>query len=440
MVYEEKLGSLIRIQTVSQQDEAYAENFNFFEIALTELFPAFFKATEDIGLEKVFLRVWQGLDKTLDPLVLMSHQDVVEASGNWTYPPFSGMIKDGYVWGRGALDNKGTLFSILEASDQLASQGFQPERTIYFLSGKNEEIGGEDARRAREWFISHSIHIYMTLDEGGAIIDDPLPGAHGRFAMIGLGEKSFANVRFIASGPGGHASTPSRHSPIAQLCSFVVECDRKKIFTASMNKVVKSMLKSLAPSMKGLKRIVFSSIGLTGPLVKAVMLKASPAASAMLRTTMAFTTAQGSSRANVIPQQAWVGANLRFSHHQGSRKSLEAVSAIAHKHGLEVKIDSQGIDSPIGDPDSKGFRIVEDACRKALGIKAVPYIQTGASDSRWLAGISDYTFRFAPLDMSEGLLKSVHGIDERVPISSLAKAVDFFKTIIGLVAESQMSK
>ena len=140
MVYEEKLGSLIRIQTVSQQDEAYAENFNFFEIALTELFPAFFKATEDIGLEKVFLRVWQGLDKTLDPLVLMSHQDVVEASGNWTYPPFSGMIKDGYVWINGVKQNEPYVKGVTSYSgfNEIKLEGIVPEGMVIAM-GDNRQ-------------------------------------------------------------------------------------------------------------------------------------------------------------------------------------------------------------------------------------------------------------------------------------------------------------
>jgi carboxypeptidase PM20D1 len=266
------------------------------------------------------------------------------------------------------------------------------------------------------------------------ILEEPMAGAKGSFAMIGLGEKGCADLKFIARSSGGHASTPGKNTPLVRLGRFMVAAEKEKLFPADMHPVIQEMLRRISGTMsQPLKFILGYSKCFRGLLVKVIPM-VSETAGAMLKTTLAFTMAKGSDGSNVLPQEAWVMGNMRFSHHQGGERSIEAVRALAAKYDIETVVVDPGFSSPMSDYRSEGFQLVERAVAAVFpGVIPSPYLMTGASDSRYMGRICDTCIRFAPIPITEAQMASIHGIDENVDLSALAPAVDFYKFILAEV-------
>ena len=170
----------------------------------------------------------------------------------------------------------------------------------------------------------------------------------------------------------------------------------------------------------------------TAALIKQIVPRLSGTAAALFRTTIAFTMAKGSEGLNVIPQEAFVTGNVRFSHHQGQKGSLDALRKLAKKYDVEMEIISPGLTSRLTDFKGEAFRLAEEAVRKAFpDVEPVPYIMTGASDSRFFDAVSEQCIRFVPFWISDQQLGSVHGIDENVNIDTLEPAVNYYRYLIG---------
>lgn len=429
--YAKTLSRLIRCETISRIDQTDLSRFYAFHMILEETFPQIFEKLEKEIFDGSLLMRWPGVRQDLDPVILMSHHDVVEANGNWTHEAFSGDIADGRVWGRGTLDTKGNLWAMLQAAEELAAEGWQPQRDIYFVSACNEETTGHGGNTISNELKNRGIHPFMVLDEGGMILTDPVAGAHGTFAIAGVGEKGIADLKFIAHSRGGHASTPGKDTPLVRLGKFMAAAEKSDVFTIEMSPVVEEMFTRMAPSMSGYMKFLCSHLRIFKGLIAKVMPSVSPAAAAMLRTTLAFTMAKGSEGSNVLPQEAYVIGNMRFSHHQGGDASIEAIRNLAARYDIETEVLVKGIESPLSDYTSEAFQLVERAVSASYpGVKTIPYVMNAASDSRFFGRICDNCIRFAPFKISDEQLNSVHGLDENVDISTLAQAVDFFTYIL----------
>lgn len=429
--YAERLSRMIQAETVSSYDDNDLTKFYKFHKLLKEEFPSIFAACEFEDFSGSILLRWKGKDEKLLPILLMNHHDVVEATGNWTHPPFSGEIADGKIWGRGALDTKGGLFGMLEAADELASEGFIPCRDIYFMTTCCEETTGAGADTISKTLLERGIRLAMVLDEGGMILDEPMSGVNGQYAMVGVGEKGYTDLKFTARSSGGHASTPGKDTPLVRLGKFMAAADKKNVFKVKMSPTVRATLSSLSEGMSGHLKLVLGHPKLFSPLLCRVMPSISGTAGAMLKTTLAFTMAHGSNGTNVLPEEAYVIGNMRYSHHQGGKASIEAISSLAKKYGIETEILHGGFDSPLSDHTSSAFAHIKTAVDKSFdNVKTAPYIMNAASDSRFMSRVCDNCFRFAPFSINQTQLASVHGIDENLDVSTLAPAVDFYRYII----------
>ena len=305
----------------------------------------------------------------------MSHHDVVEAPGEWKYPPFSGEIADGKIWGRGTLDTKGNLWAILQAAEELLNDGFVPTRDIYFLTTRNEETNGDGANEISSTLKDRGVYFDFVLDEGGMIVIDPIAGVKGKFAMIGLGEKGQADLKFTARSKGGHASTPGKNTPLVRLGKFMAEVEKSDIFVTEMPDAIYEMFRRMAPHMTGYMKTVFSNISVLKKPVTKLLPAINNTAGAMVKTTLAFTMAQGSNGRNVLPQEAWVVGNMRFSHHQGRESSIEAVKQLAAKFDIETEVLEPGFPSPITDFKGDAFKLVEKAVENVFpDVVASPYL------------------------------------------------------------------
>ena len=429
--YAVTLSKMIRCETVSALGQKDLTKFEGFHSLLYTLFPGVFQTlTTEVFHGSLLLR-WKGTDESLDPVLFMSHHDVVEASGPWKHAPFSGDIAEGKVWGRGTVDTKGNLFAILQSAEELIREGYTPRRDIYIESACNEETTGEGAAEIAAALKARGIHLFMTMDEGGMILQDPIGGANGTFAMIGVGEKCTVNLKFTARSEGGHASTPGKNTPLVRLGKFMAAADSSHIFKVEMEPVIQEMFRRMAPTLKKPLRTLAGHIDKSRKLLEKAIPSLSPTAAALLRTTLAFTMAGGSDGANVLPQEAWVIGNMRCSHHQGRKASVAAITKLARKYGITVKILSAHVESPIADYNGEPFRLVEWICEKTYpDVIPTPYLMTGASDSRSFAKICEDGIRFAPFVIDKQQLASIHGLDENIDVASLAPAVDFFKLMM----------
>jgi len=435
MAYAEKLSRMVRCETVSVPGEERREAFLAFHRELETLFPRVHASLEKIEIDGSLLFYWKGRSSAR-PLVLMSHQDVVPAEGEWIRPPFSGEIADGKVWGRGSSDTKCSVMAFFQAVEELLAEGFVPPNDVWLSSSCTEETGGDGCTKLVAELKRRGVKPWLVCDEGGGIIRDPMGGIHGNFAMIGVFEKGTAEVRFTAESNGGHASAPKAGSPIALLADFVHEAEHKRIFRRKLPKEVAAMFETLGPYASFPLRWIFTNLWLFRPLLLQVLPLISAQAGAMIRTTAAFTMQSGSEAYNVMPSKATLTANLRFIPHEGMKESLAVLGKLANKHHLTMDlIRGNDYTAPV-DIHGEPFRLVQAMVEKTFpGCPGSPYVMTGATDSRFYQEICPDVVRFAPVIYGPEQMKGMHGLNETIEISCLPGAVDFYRNLIAAVPE-----
>lgn len=426
----EKLSKMVQYDTTSHDHVVETEKFLGFHKVLEELFPLVHANLEKTEIDGNLLFHWKGQSKE-KPILLMSHQDVVVAEGEWIHEPFSGDIADGKVWGRGTSDTKCSVMGFFEAVEELLAEGFVPETDVYLASSCTEEWAGDGAPKIVAELQRRGVELFLVCDEGGGIITDPIGGINGNFAMVGVFEKGKADVKFTARSTGGHASAPSANTPIARLSAFVQEMEHHSPFRKEISKEVAAMFRTLAPYGNFGLKLVFSNLWLFGPLLKIVLPKISAQAGAMIKTTIGFTMQSGSNAYNVLPQEATLGANLRFIPHQGEKESLQLLEQVATKHGLEMEVvHSNDYTEPV-DIHGDGFKLVEETIAKTFpGLPCSPYVMTGATDAQFYQPICKNCVRFAPVIYGPEQMKGMHGINENIEYNCLPGAVRFYKNII----------
>ena len=430
--YAQKLQKMIQVDTVSVRDQPDPDKFRKLHKVMEELFPNVFKSCEKIDLDGNLLVRWQGKNPDIQPIVLTSHLDVVPADGDWTYPPFEGKIVDDKIYGRGAFDVKCGVFSFYQAVEELIKVGYVPECDIYLGSSCTEEIGGDGASKICNWFVERGIRPFLLCDEGGTITDDPFIGVKGSFAAVGIFEKGYGDIKITAKGNGGHSSTPPKNSPIARLAKFEAEIEKKSPFKVEFTPAVDKLLKTMAEYCSNFWiKMILHNLWLFKPLLKKVMPAISAQGAAMLQTTMCFTMQKGSDGYNVIPQEAYVTANLRFIPFQAMEESLEAVRKIASKYDLEVELLKGNNPSSSLDLNGPQYNMAKDVIHKVFpGVEIIPYVVTGGTDSRFYDGKIDASIRFEPVKVSKDQLARMHAIDENLDINTLPLAVQYYKEMI----------
>ena len=429
--YAKDLSRMIRCETISVRESGPAEKFARDRAELEQLFPLVHERLERTLIGDAMLFKWRGTDPARGAVVLMAHSDVVPAAGEWDHPPFAGEIADGCVWGRGAMDTKGSLCALFNAVEELLAEGFTPPCDVYLASSNNEEIMGDGAPNTVTWLTDHGVKLDLVLDEGGAVIEAPMPGLNGKYAMLGVLEKGYADVRFTAVSAGGHSSTPPKGTPLARLAAFVNRVETRPPFPVKITPPVKAMFAAMAPDMAFPFRLLFGNLWLFGPLLKRVIPKVSGQAGALLHTTCAFTMAQGSDAPNVIPAEASVTANLRFMVHQGREASLQALEKLANKYGLRMEVLYACDCSPVVDVHSAGYAYIRQCVREVFPEAGIaPYVMLGGTDAKHYAKVCDCALRFAPTVLTPQQLASMHARNENLSVDALARAVAFYRRVL----------
>ena len=431
--YAEKLSAMVRCETVSRRGDTDIAKFLAFHKVLEEQFPTVFARMEKIELDGNLLMKWTGKGNA-KPILLMAHMDVVPAnSEGWRYPPFSGTIADGAVWGRGAMDTKCSLLGFYQAAEELLQEGFEPEGDIYLASSCTEEIGGDGAPKIVSWLKEHGVMLGMVLDEGGGVIDNAagLPGKH---SMIALGERGQGDIRFIARSAGGHASTPPKNTPLVRLGRFMADCEKNNPFRRELSSTVRATFETAAETCPFWMKLIFCNFWLFGPLFKVLLPMINSSGEALLQTTMAFTMASGSNGYNVIPREASVCANIRFSTHQNMEESLDLLRKRAAKYDIEMELIQGNPASSVLDMNGPAYRQISALAGKLFPEATVsPFFSTGATDARFFADVTEHTVRFAPIVLNSQQYGSMHAVDENIGVASIPRTVDFFREVIKTV-------
>ena len=430
MFYAEKLSRMIQVETISEPDVPNTEKFDAFHTLLEELFPTVFSKGEVHYIDSSILIKWKGQGKR-EPILLMSHQDVVPAEGEWKYPPFSGLVAEGRVWGRGTVDTKGSLMCIFQSIEELMEEGYVPQGDVYIASSSTEEVAGNGASKTVDWLLQHGVKLQFLLDEGGMIVDEPMAGVKGRFAMIGTMEKGTGNIKVTAHSQGGHASAPEKNTPIARLSAFITDIEKNNPNKLEFTPTVLEMFRRLGPHAQGVLGFAMRHAKGLAPLLKKVLPAVSAKGAAMLRTTMAWTMCSGSSARNVLPENAWVNINTRFIIHQDVEATRKILQPYLDKYALEAEfINCHEPQTPV-DHNGEAFKKIEEVLREIYpDTIPSPYVMTGGTDAYYYAPVTENAIRFAPIYIDAQQLGSVHAKDENVFVSSLPKAIEFYKTVV----------
>ncbi|GAA3534660.1 peptidase M20 [Aeromicrobium flavum] len=431
MTPADRLAELIACRTVSAPEERDEAEFAAFRETFARLYPRLHGAlelTEFPGGTLLFR--WAG--RTADrPLVLMAHYDVVPAPAEqWDRDPFSGAIEEGFVHGRGALDDKGPLVCIAEAVESLLTEGFEPARDVYLSFGADEEVFGRGAADVVDHLAAAGVRPWLVSDEGGAIVDDALPGVSATTAMVAIVEKGTVDVGLVARGGGGHASTPSPNGATARLARAVLRIERHPA-TPHLSDPVLQMLDALADLVPRPVGVALRQARRAKRPVAELLARLGKETGAIVRTTMAVTQLSGSPARNVLATEARANVNVRLA--VGDTKERLRLRLERLFRGLEVEIERMdGEDPPpVSRTDNDAWRALCDAIG-VLGpdVHVVPYVQTGGTDARHFTRISDSVYRFAPLHMTRAQRDSIHAPNEKVAVETLERGGAFHRALI----------
>ena len=426
------LANMLRIKTISSRNKSEEDENEFrqFEQLLFKSFPQTAKKCEFQKLgERSLLFRWKG-ESDEKPTVLMSHYDVVTVvPDGWTHNPFGGEIIDGELWGRGALDTKGTLNGVMQAVETLIKQGFTPKNDIYMAFAGDEEIAGTGATTIIDEFVLKNIKPELVVDEGGAVVNNVFPGVNKPCALVGIAEKGMTDLQFTVKSNGGHASAPPAHTTVGRVAQACVKIENNpSTFTLSVP--VKKMFDTLGRHSTFAYRMIFANLWLFRPILNSIAKKKGGEINALIRTTCAFTQMSGSKAPNVMANEAKMVANYRIITGDSVEQVVARAKKVVKDKDIEIK-PLMGVNpSVISNTDCDGYKIVEESIKATWGCIVSPYLMVACSDSRHYGRITDKVYRFSAMALTNEERATIHGNNERVKISEIYKTVEFYIRLI----------
>lgn len=428
-----RLSAALQIPSLNGSDSLV---FGKLDSLLRSHFPAAFSQLQvERAAGGSLLLKWPGKQAMLNPVLLMGHLDVVPAdSAHWTHPPFSGQIEDGFVWGRGAIDDKMSIWAMLEAIEWLISGEYYPERTLYLAFGHDEESQGRQGARAMaEWLASRDIRLEFILDEGSFVISDALAGLESPLAAVAISEKGFVSFNLeLDQKEGGHASMPPSFTAVGAI-AYALERVRQHPFPPSLHGVTGQFFDYAGPEMSGFTRLVLANRWLFGPiLIK--QLSADPAANAIIRTTAAPTLIEGGIRENVLPLKARATVNVRILPGETIESARAYLARVINDPNIRITVADSGYGGdppPASSTETFGFQVLQKTIGEIFpGAVVAPSVSAGYTDSRHFRPVCDQIYRFSPLLLSKEDLKGMHGVDERVGVENYERMIRFYRRLI----------
>jgi len=435
----QRLGAALRFMTISdyKDADANAAEFDKLHAHLQASFPRLHAALKRESVNgKALLYTWQGSDPGAAPVLWMAHQDVVPiAPGtekSWHEQPFGGAVHDGFIWGRGAWDDKGNLYAQMEAIEMLLAAGFQPRRTIYLAYGADEEVGGKrGAAHTAQLLKSRGVKFDYVLDEGLMIVHGMVPGLEPGAAMVGMAEKGYASYKLELETAPGHSSMPPQETAIGMMSRALSALEANQM-PVRMEGLPQQSFETMAPEMTGMNRVALSNFWLFRPMLERMLTK-TPSVNALMRTTTALTIVHAGVKDNVLPGTASATVNFRLL----PGDTLASVEQHMHK---VIGNDRIRI-SPDGDFNTEASRVarLDGAPYAALNrtirqvfpdVIVAPGLMIGATDSRYFDGMSDSVLKFGPVRARPEDLPRFHGTNERMSVKGYADMIRFYHQLL----------
>lgn len=434
----EHLAGAIRFRTISHQDRGKIDRKAFLGLHayLKKTYPQAHRVMKRETVNGLsLLYTWKGGDPGAEPVLLMSHLDVVPVERAteeaWDHPPFSGDIAGGFVWGRGALDVKNGVIGIMEAVEGLIGAGFRPGRTVYLAFGHDEEVlGSEGAAEISRVLARRGIRLSYTLDEGGFIRDSVMPGVARPAALVGIAEKGYLSLELSARDAGGHSSTPPRRTAAGRIAAALCRLERNP-FAARLTSPVEAMFACLGAEAAYPYKIAYTGLRFLWPIMKG-RLAAVPQSDAMIRTTIAPTMLEGSGKENVMPNLVRAVINLRILQGETRETVMDRVVKVINDPGVACAARENSSDpSPVSGTDSPEFAALKETILSVFpGTAVTPFLMVGATDSRHFTTVSRQVFRFSPARIGSGDMARVHGVNERISVDNFAEVVSFYTELV----------
>jgi carboxypeptidase PM20D1 len=434
----QRLSEAIQYRTITNQaaTDPGKREFQSFHDFLAKSFPGVHERLqkETMGGHSL-LYSWKGKDNALKPILLMAHMDVVPVDpateSSWRHPPFSGQMAEGYIWGRGTMDDKGSVLAILEAAENLLASGFEPKRTIYLAFGHDEESGGNNgAANIAATLRSRGVELEFVLDEGLNILNGIVSGLSSPVALIGVAEKGYLTIRLTVEGAGGHSSIPPADIAI-DVMSRALQKLRAAPFRSHLNGATRQMLEYIGPEMPWAKRIALANLWLFDPLVRK-QLAASPVTNAAIRTTVAPTMINSGVQENVLPTRVTAVINLRILPGETVAGTIEHVRKAINDPKVQLTPLPVSVEpSSVSDIEAQSFKWLQRTIRQTAPDAIVaPSLLVAATDSRHYAGLTRHIYRFLPITIGSDDTNRYHGINERISIEDYERCVRFYAQLI----------
>jgi carboxypeptidase PM20D1 len=442
-VVGQRLGALIRKKTVSESDgKAPRQELDALRAWLEATYP---RTHAELGHAETFvddsqigqlLYTWKPkAPSNKAPIILIAHLDVVPVDGDpktWTHPPFEGEVADGFVWGRGALDDKLAVVGIFEAIESLLSQEFSPDRTVYVALGEDEEISGtHGASKIAAALKAQGVQAELALDEGGAITQGIIPGVTADVATIAIAEKGYLTLDLGVDMTGGHSSTPRPETAVTVLTRATTRLSENKL-PAHLDTETVPWIPFIAPEQSFGMKVALANLWLTRPLVERTLGK-KPASDATMRTTTAVTGITTGVKDNVIPAHASAVVNFRVLPGQTTQGVTEEVRALIADDRVKIvpREASRTEPSPMSSTTSAGYDLVARTIRELDDhILVMPIVTLGATDGRYYTGVARDVYRFTPAHLTGDDLARIHGKDERASLTDVSLAVRFYRQFL----------
>jgi carboxypeptidase PM20D1 len=427
----DSLSRYLRIDTSTPNGMTPESARNAFSL-LNDRYVAPLSLEHQIVDDRTLLLRWRGEDPSLPPLMLLTHADVVPVGenerGSWSHDPFGGQVDGGYIWGRGAIDNKASTICILEAIASLQKAGLRPRRDVHMLVLPDEEIGGEQGAGQ---FVAKHLEVFgrpgVVLDEGTYVVQDIIPGV--RVAPIAVGEKRFVTVRLVVRGKAGHASMPTPDDAPRVLVAGLGRLHRFS-FDAQLSSPIEAFLDRTSDHMPLGKRLAVKNRWLFGSMIRK-QLTQKPASNAILRDTWALTVVRAGVKDNVVPAVAEAYLNLRLLPTSTTERVLAQLRLVLGDPRIELHVETDWGQTPVAPFEGALWdRLVSAVATGLPGVVVAPALTPGTMDARYFGQAGIPSYRFQPFTLSAEERGRIHGIDERISLDNLRQAVGVYAHLI----------
>ena len=368
--------------------------------------------------------IWARLEGGDEPaLVLLNHMDVVPADLRyWSFDPYSGAIRDGHIYGRGALDMKGTGIVQLQAFLALAASGRPLNRDVLFVATADEEAGGA---YGAGWLTENRPEIFAgvgyLLNEGGGgsvIGDDTV-------FTVELTQKVPLWLRLVAHGNPGHGSTPQVETAVTRALRAGDRLARTA-FPARLVPAVQAMFEGMAPYQDEILNARYADIGnaVKDSEFMTYLQLTNPGHHALLRNTCSLTGMQGSSKINVVPTEAIIELDCRLLPDQNPETFIEELELIINDPNVEVQ-KIMGFTPAVSTQDNPLYRLIEQVyARHFEDPVVVPGVTTGFTDSHFFRDLGIVSYGYGTFVVPAADRRGVHGNNERISVENMRKGTE----------------